>query len=142
MTPFTHFVVLWSFLPNPCAVVVRISWSRLAESSCEMLRCMDVLFRAKRTLQSCVHECRMLKCQKQHPFIFRSATSPNLEPSVSSCEWCIRGVHSANDHRKYSFLPGLLAGMHLSSSLTALNSLKFGFISSPTSHTLAMFPHL
>jgi hypothetical protein len=43
-------------------------------------------------------------------------------------------------HRKYSFLPGLVAGTHLNSSLTALNSLKVGFISSPTSHTLAILP--
>ena len=49
-------------------------------------------------------------------------------------------VASAYVHRKYSFLPGLVAGTHLNSSLTALNSLKVGFISSPTSHTLAILP--
>jgi hypothetical protein len=45
-------------------------------------------------------------------------------------------------HKKYSFLLPLEGGTCLSSSLTALNSLKFGFISSPISHTDAMFPHL
>ena len=49
-------------------------------------------------------------------------------------------VFRPNGQRKYSFLPGLLAGTHLNSSLTALNSLKLGFISSPISQTLAMFP--
>ena len=44
-------------------------------------------------------------------------------------------------YRKYSFLPGLVGGTHLSSSFTALKSLKFGFMSSPMSHTDAILPH-
>lgn len=42
--------------------------------------------------------------------------------------------------RKYSLRPGLVGGTHRSSSLTALKSLKFGFMSSPISHTDAIFP--
>jgi len=45
-------------------------------------------------------------------------------------------------HKKYSFLPPLEGGTCLSSSFTALNSLKFGCMSSPISHTDAMLPHL
>ena len=45
-------------------------------------------------------------------------------------------------HKKYSFRPPLDGGTCRSSSLTALNNLNVGFMSSSMSHTDARFPHL
>lgn len=58
-----------------------------------------------------------------------------LADTVSFHGWVLR-------YKKYSFLPPLEGGTCLSSSFTALNSLKFGCMSSPISHTDAMLPHL